>query len=593
MKDCASGSSARFLANLISVSKGEKGADFIFRNGRILNVYTGEILPGNIATFGNRIAYVGSSERMVDSRTRVVDAGGAYCLPGFIDAHCHPDLFSNPAAFCDSVVQHGTTTIAIDAQDMCNAFGMAGFREVYSDSLSYPVRSFFLVPAVSPPFPEIEGGELFTSEETVGLLKMERVIGLAEVTSYPRILRGDKSLLTTLAAAKRAAKSVEGHTTGASYDKLNALVAGGLTSCHESISPEDVLNRLRVGLYTMVRCGSIRCELERLTPTLSDPMVSHSNRVILTPDGVFPENIIRTGHMNHVARKAIEFGLESIRAIQMCTINPASYLKRDYDLGAIAPGRFADIQIVDDLKGLHVETVMSNGRLLVSGGKPLFAPSPVPRIRDEGKPFAMSGFSRELFRVKAPKDRSRGIPVALISGKTITRRVDLQLPIKDDLVESNPGEDVFKAAVLLRNGRQYNCGFVKGLNLGVDAFAMSACHEHQEMVIVGRDDGAMKVALQRLVEIKGGIVIANDGVTIHELGLPIGGTMSAKSLDETAKDLALIKEILRAHGCTLDDPLWTVGFIPFSALPELRVTVSGVYDVKKGKIVFDAFHPLY
>ncbi|MFZ3047836.1 MAG: adenine deaminase C-terminal domain-containing protein [Desulfatirhabdiaceae bacterium] len=587
------GKSSALFQSLISVSQGEEGADFYFKNGKVLNVFTGEILDGNVAVRKKHIAYVGTSEKMVKPGTEIIDVKGAYLVPGFIDAHCHPDLYSNPASFCDHVVRHGTTTIFVDAQDLCNSFGMEGFKELLTASYSYPVRAFFLVPAVSPPFPGVEGEELFDDLQMTEFLKMPRVTGLAEITSYTRILKGDQSLLARIASARNTGKTVEGHTSGASYEKLNVLVAGGLTSCHESVTPDDVRNRLRLGLYTMIRCGSIRCELDMLGAVLRERNISQSSRVILTPDGLFPDRIMRDGYMDYVIEKAGQAGVDVVQAIRMCTINPALYAGMDHDLGAIAPGRLADILVLKNLENPTPHTVMQDGRMVVINGEYLLEPSPRPKIRDQGKPFLIKEKFPDLFRVKAAMDRSRGIPVAVIENKTLTRRQDLILPIQDGYLEADPANDIFKATVLLRNGKMHNSGFVKGLGVDADAISSSVCHEIHEILVLGRKDTAMQMALQRLQEIKGGVVIVKGQRIVHEMRLPVGGTMSIGSFEETANDLTSIKQIFRSLGCTLEEPLWTIWFLTFSPLIELRLTVSGMYDVKQGKIVFDAKNPLF
>lgn len=581
------------LNNLVSVSRGEKCPDLLVRNGSVVNVFTGEIIEANVAISGNRIAHVGYSVPVNECDTRIIDAQGAFVVPGFIDAHCHPDLFSNPAAFSDWVITCGTTTILVDAQDMCNSFGMHGLKEVMLESEHYPLRMFFLAPAVTPPFPGVEGDEVFDVVELNELLKLKRVLGIAEITSYMRLVNGDVGLLMKTALARNAGKLVEGHTSGASFEKLNVLVAAGLTSCHESVSVDDVLQRLRLGLYTMVRCGSIRCELARIAPILGDPRLKGSNRLILTPDGLFADHITEYGYMDYVICNAIKLGVDPIQAIQMSTINPALYLGMDHDLGAIAPGYLADIVVVESIEEPKPVTVIQDGKIVFTGGEATFESSPVLKIKDEGKPFSMKEALPEMFNVKAPIDKRRGIPVIRVVDKTITRREDIFLPIRDGYVEADPERDVFKVAVFLRSGKMYNCGFVKGLGLGVDAISSSACHEIQEPLVVGRNDGAMVIALNRLLELKGGVVLVKSDRIIHELRLPIGGTMSSKSLPETAKDLISTKEVFMSLGCTLEEPLWTIGFLPFSALPDLRITVSGVYDVKKGRIVFDSKRQMF
>ncbi|MDP6178300.1 MAG: adenine deaminase C-terminal domain-containing protein [Desulfatiglandales bacterium] len=581
----------KLLQGLVSVSKGETGADVFFANGQVVNVYTGEILEMNVATYKNRIAYVGPSDKMVAEETLVLDVEGAYLVPGFIDAHCHADIYSNPATFADWILRTGTTTVLADAQDLATSLGVAGFKQVIQGSLSYPVRMFFLVPVTTPLFPEIEGDEMYDTVALSELLREEYVRGFGEVTPFPRLIRGDSTLLSRIAMARNLGKSVEGHTVGASYDKLNSLVASGLTSCHESILPQDVLNRLRLGLYTMVRCGSIRCELQNLAPILQDKRVTESQRIILTPDGLFADDIMEKGYMDYVISEAIKFGVDSIHAIRMGTVNPALYLGMDQDLGAIAPGRLADILVVENLERSTPRMVMQDGRVVVNQGKPLIPPSPPPKVRDEGKPFLIKKAQPEMFLVIAPKDKGQAIPVISIENKTVTRRRDMQLPIVNGFIQADPKMDILKVAVVSRNGKQWNCGFVTGLGAGFDGFASSVGHEVHEILVIGGDDNAMMQAMERVLEIKGGVVLVKAGKVIHELRLPIGGIISERPLDELAKELIAIKEVMVSFGSPLKDPLFTICFLTFSSMVDLRITVSGIYDVKKGEIIFDSKEP--
>lgn len=580
--------SLKSLQGLVSVGRGEIGADVLFTNGRVVNVYTGEILEMNVATHGNRIAYVGPSNHMVREQTSVLDVQGAYLVPGYIDAHCHADMYSNPATYADWIVRSGTTTALLDAQDTVVSLGLEGFKEVLRDSLSYPVRTFFLIPVTTPLFPEIEGEEVYDTVELSELLKDDRVHGFGEITPFPRLLKGDPTLLSRVALARNLGKSVEGHTVGASYDKLNALVASGLTSCHESIMPQDLLNRLRLGLYTMVRCGSIRCELENLASTLQEDRVGKSERIILTPDSLFPEDVVENGYMDHVISRAVEVGVDPIQAIRMSTLNPASYLGMDRDLGAIAPGRMADILVVENLKRPTPRMVMQDGRMILDQGKLSLPPVKSPRARDEAKPFLIKKALPEMFMVKAPDGPDRAVPVISIEDKTVTRRRDMELPIENGYLQADPERDVLKIALVLRNGKDWNCGFVRGLGASFDALGTSVGHEVHEILVIGGDDQAMMQALDRLVQIKGGIVVVKEGRIIHEISFPIGGIMSEKPLDELAKDLNGTKTLLKSLGSPLEDPLFTIVFLTFSSLVDLRITVSGVYDVKKGKIIFDA-----
>jgi adenine deaminase len=572
---------------LIEISLGERAAEHYLKGGRVLNVYSGEILKENIAVYGDRIAYVGLSEKMIGKKTRVWEAQGKILVPGYMDPHAHTDLFYNPVAFSEQVVQTGTTSVFSDMHDLANALGLSGILQVLKDAPQYPVTYYMGVPSSSPPFPRFEGREVFPMGEVLRLLKRPEALGLSELTAFVRILDKDPRLLKILSKAQEMGKTVEGHTTGVSHDKLNALINAGLTSCHEAITAEDVKKRLRLGLYVMCRGGSIRNDLPQLMKAVRDLSDYDTSRVMLTPDGLFPGEMARFGYLDYVIKQVISLGIDSVRAFQMVTINPARYFRLDQEQGAIAPGRRADILFLQDLTKPTPVSVISKGQWVVRGGRRVFPglPSFPPGTYDH--PFSLTLLHPEFFRFKVPNQNP--IPIITIRDKTLTRRVDRLVQDPTGLVQANLREDLAKIALIPRQNGRAGLGLVSGFGAKIGAIASSIAHETHSLMVLGFDDQDMALAINQVIKMEGGIVIVQKGNIVTRLSLPIGGIMSALRVPRLARELERITQCLRDLGCSLEDPLWTLGFLSFTSLIELRITFSGVYEVKTGKILYNGW----
>ncbi len=573
--------------SLIEISLGEKSAGQYIKGGRILNVYSGELLKENIAVYEDRIAYVGPSEKMIGKMTRVWEAQGKILVPGYMDPHAHTDLFYNPAAFSDQVVQTGTTSIFSDMHDLANALGFSGIRQVLKDAPGYPITYYLGVPSSSPPFPRFEGQEVFSVEEILHLLKKPEALGLSEMTAFVRILNREPRLLKILIQAKKLGKTVEGHTTGVSHDKLNALINAGLTSCHEAITAEDVKQRLRLGLSVMCRGGSIRNDLPQLMKAVRELSEYDTSRIMLTPDGLFPGEMARFGYLDYLLKQVIQLGIDPIRAFQMVTINPARYFKLDQEQGALAPGRRADILFLSDLSEPTPGSVLSRGKWIVREGRRIFParPSFPPGTYDH--PFSLSPLRPEFFQFQVPDQKP--IPILTIRDKTLTRRVDRLVQNSSGLVQSDLEEDLAKIALIPRQGGRAGMGLVSGFGARIGAIASSIAHETHSLMVLGFNDQDMALAVNQVIKMKGGIVIVKKGKISTRLSLPIGGIMSALKVPRLAGELERVGNHLKRLGCPLEDPLWTLGFLSFTSLIELRITFSGVYEVKTGKILYNGW----
>jgi len=573
--------------SLIKIALGERPADGYIAGGRILNIYTGELLKENIALYRDRIAYVGPSKKMVGQETKVWEVKDRILVPGYMDPHAHTDLYYNPATFSEEVVKTGTTSIFSDMHDLANALGYAGIRQVLKDAPGYPLTFYLGVPSSSPPIPRFEGGRRFSSAQIRSLLKRPETLGLSELTAFIRLLKGESDLLKTVLLSRRLGKSVEGHTIGVNQEKLNALVGAGVTSCHEALTAEDVMKRLRLGLYIICRGGSIRNDLPELIKAVRRLSPYDTSRIMLTPDGLFPPVMARFGYLDHLLRQVMDLGLEPVKAYQMATLNPARYFGLEGDQGAVAPGRRADILILNDLKEPRPSSVMVKGQWIVRKGRfKGVPPAPFPNGTYD-YPFRLSPLNPAFFNFQV--DHQRPIPIIRIDDKTVTRRLDRKVQDARGLVRANQEEDLAKIALISRDGKKAGLGLVTGFGARLGAIASSIAHETHSLMVLGFDDQDMALAANQVMRIKGGIVIARQGRILDQLPLPIGGLMSDLKIPLLARKMEAFRKTLNRLGCRLEDPLLTLGFLSFTSMIELRITYSGVYEVKTGKILYNGF----
>jgi len=570
------------VKGLIRVSSGEAPPDLIVKDAEILDVFSGSIYKGNIWVYKSWIAYVGEKEPFTGDETLIVDAKDFVAVPGYIDAHGHADLFYNPSTFGDFVVTRGATTVFSDAHDMVNSIGVAGFIEVLKTSDKFAVKFLWGVPAAYPPYPEIEGGELFSIHDIWKLFSNYReCVSISELSPYARILDNEDSILEKILIAKSLSKNVEGHTLGASYDKLNTFIAAGITSCHESIRGSDLRNRVRLGLYTMVRHSSIRSDFEKLCPVINE---LPKDSMMLVSDGTFADDLLKKGYMDFVIKEAINFGLDPIDAIKMSTLNPARYFRLDCEVGSITPGRIADILLLEDLRKPTPIKVIEKGRVAAETGELKVKSAPFPEIGNMYNPFVFKNIEKHEFLIEWKGEET--IPVIDIMDRTVTRRIDMPVFPDGKSIMSQRDNDIRKIFYTRREEKKWGRGFVRGIGADIGGFASSIAHETHGLLVAGFDDADMLLAANTVLNMGGGIVLADKGSVLYVLPLPNGATMSSLCMRELAEELCKGNNVFKEKGSKLDNPLWTIGFLTLTSIIELRLTVSGVYDVKKGKIIF-------
>jgi adenine deaminase len=577
---------------LIEVALGRRAADLCLRNARLVNVYSAEILEGqDLAISEGRIAYVGPPERTLKASHSTLDIEGSYLVPGFVDAHAHVDFFANPVSLTPHLLATGTTAVMADPHEVVGALGTRGLEALVTMTRGLPLKFFFSVPVATPPLPEVEGQPVLSTEDVEYWLSRPEMRAISEVTPWVRVVSCDEDLLRKFQIAEHREKRIEGHTTGASLLKLSALVAAGLTSCHEAITAQEARDRLRLGLHVMLRHGSIRADLNSLAGLITDEAGVDTSRVMLTPDWMDPPAILSRGYMDSLVRAAIAGGVPSVVAIQMATLNPARYLGLDTKIGGLGPGRLADILVIDNLEELRPRLVIADGQVVARDGEYVGEELPLPTEALSLPWLPHRVIPRELnaedFQVGSPApDGWTVVPAMRVVDKTITEPQDVRMPVQGGRIQLPKGSDVLKAALWNSELSGFRVAFLTGFGAAVGGLASSLAHEPHRPLVVGRSDTDMALALNRMRELRGGLVLAHEGRVRSEIPLPIGGLMSLESLEGLAAQMDSMNGLLRGMGCSLDSPLFTIGFLTFSALPWVRLTPSGVRDVRSGRVIW-------
>jgi adenine deaminase len=556
---------------LTAVARGQAPADLYIRGGTLLNVYTGEIYPANVAIVGERIAYVGPSEAMVGPRTATLDAGSRILVPGYIDPHVHPAHMVTPSGLARHLLALGTTTVFADTLQIWELGGLRAFRTV-ADALARSPLKFYWMIRVHAQARSLDEARRYRPRDLARALAHPWSFAAGEVTRWPDVWGGDPDLLARLDLALRRGQRVEGHTAGAAGEKIAAIAAGGLTSDHEPITAREVLDRARQGIAVMLRESSLRPDLVGLLDALKEAPALAS-RLMLTADGSMPAFIRDHGFVDHLIRVALARGIAPIDAYRMATLNPATYLGRDADLGGIAPGRYADVCLLRDLAEPRPEVVVARGRLAAREGRTLVdVPEP-----DWRRAFT-SAPSRLTVRWRARPDdfvlpRRPTYPVMRLVSAVIAR-----------LEERPLAEGDLHAALLDRAGRWVAPGVVAGFGDRVDGLASTITTDFN-ILVLGRRPEAMARAVNRLLDVRGGVVLVDDDRVALEMPLPLGGVMTRMTVPEAAAHEDALRAALVARGYPHHEPLFTLFFLAADFLPFVRLSPRGVWDFKQGRVL--------
>jgi adenine deaminase len=560
-------------------------ADILLKNGTVLNVYSGELLKMNVVINGERIWYVGPRSDMVGEDTQVMELENRVVVPGYVDPHFHPWNTYNPISFAEEACRLGTTTLVCDSLIFHFLMGTDLF-EKFMYLLSHMPVKFFWTCRAAPQTPMEKENEFYTLENLEKVLKNPLVQSLGEITRWPKLLEKDQKLIELIGRTKGLKKRVDGHTSGAKYEDLNAISRAGVESCHESIHGQEVLDKLRLGLYVMLRESSLRQDLSKLVESIVKSGLL-TDRIMLTTDGSEPEYYERFGINDRLINIAIREGIDPVNAYRMSTINPAVYFGLDHEIGGIAPGRYADILILKDLLLPTPEMVISKGRVMAKDGSLL---EPFPQVNWK-RFFPRSCFpigkwqaKGHFFKIPSSQKRLKFPTIKLISS-VITRQAPVEFGVVDGFLSIDKRDGFCLAALLSRDGGWVSNGILQGFGGAIEGLA-SSFNTAVEILVIGSKPEAMSAAVNRVLETGGGIVAVDKEEIAYELPLPIGGMMSDKPMHKLAHKNRELREFLSRRGYPFKDPLFTLMFLPNDFLPDVRINYKGVVDIRDGSVLW-------
>jgi adenine deaminase len=559
----------------ISVAKGESPADLILANARVVNTFNGEVEEASVAIYGGKVAGVGDYHQAEE----IIDLKGKYVAPGLIGGHTHLESsMLDVGQYARAVVPHGTSAIVTDLHEIANVCGREGIKYVLDYARRLPFDLFLMAPSCVPATHLETSGATISPEDIKRILRLKECIGLGEVMNYPGVLSGDAGILNKIGSAR--GKAVDGHAPGVSGLNLNAYIGAGIGSDHESVTLAEAEEKLRRGMYIMIREGSTEKNLEELLPLVTNRTYP---RCFFVVDDRSCKDILKDGDIDAVVRKAICLGLDPVRAIQMATINTAGYFRLE-GLGAVAPGYYANLIVLDSLEDFRVKTVYYRGRPAAQDGKPLF------EWKKRGSGRLNHTVNIKPFTVAALKLKARGeqaYVIEIVPGQIITRKKQVKVSVKDGLIVPDINRDILKAAVVERHKATGNIGvgLVTGFGLKRGALASSIAHDSHNIVVVGASDEDIFTAVKEVERLQGGIVAAAGGKVLGSLATPIAGLLAEEPLKKVVSGLEKLEKAARNLGCTLPSPFATLSFLALPVIPELRLTDLGLVDVNEFKLI--------
>ena len=571
---------------LLDVAVGKAPADTVITGGKIVNVYSGEIYDGGVAICGNTIAAVGDVDYCIGEGTKVVDAGGNYITPGFIDGHIHPessDLSIRP--FAEAVLKHGTTSIMTDLHEIGVVAGIEGIEAIIAENEITDLNLYFVVPSHVPFSPMLETcGGTINAEIIKKALEREDAVGISEVVGH-YILAGLPDLMESIDAVKKPGLSAQGHLPDMKGATLNACLAAGVSTDHEALSGVEIIERLRGGCHAMLRESSAARTLAmELGPVLESGV--DTTRLSIVTDDLHCIDVVEKGHLDYHLKVALGCGLPFIKAIQMVTINAARAFELDSSIGGLAPGKRADINIVagDTAETFEVKSTWSGGKQVMDNGE-MLVHYPVA----EHNPILLNTMTLlnpvtpDSFKIAAPEGASK-VKVKCMDTLPwipITEAREVELDVVDGYVSCDVAQDVLYIAQVERYGINGNIGkaFMGGFHLTSGAVASSVGHDNHNIIVMGTNFEDMALAVNHLVEIQGGQCFVDGGEVIAEVAYPVCGLLSDLSAEELADAKRALNGAMAERGCIIAIPCMFLSFICLAALPTLAITDHGFVNV--------------
>lgn len=585
--------------NLIDVLMGDKDyADIVLYNGQVINVLTREIYTASIAIKGKYIVLVGNCEELIGPDTMVIDVSGKYLSPGFIDSHMHfESSMLTITEFSRLSIPSGTTTLIADPHEIGNALGPIGMKTMADEIDRVPNKVYLVVPAMTPDCPDLEtAGYDITSKDMENLLNYHNIIGIGELQGFSNakhVYRNTPEVITDLLASTIYAKSenmvVDGNAPELFGKELAAhiIATGGRCSCHETTTKKEAMEKLRQGVYLFMREGSTQRNMAECIRAVTEEGMD-SRRCILATDDMVAKDLETLGHMNEIVKRTIKEGVNPVEAIQMVTINPATYFGLD-DIGVLAPGKIADIAVIEDLENMRVEGVFIDGKLVASKGE-LLVDLPSYSYPEEVKSSVKRDpITEKDLEIRADGNMARVRCIKLIPDQNLSGKAEETVKVYNGVAQPDVSTDTLEIAVIERYGRNGNIGkaFVKGFGMREGAFAESVSHDAHNIIVMGTNIRDMVLAVNRVIEIGGGIAIANRGRILSDMRLPVGGLITDElSGHEVSAKIAELEQIVKENlGCKVHAPFMHLSFLSLSTSPEWKITDKGLVDVNNFEIL--------
>ncbi|MBC1965352.1 adenine deaminase [Listeria welshimeri] len=568
------------LQERVAVSDGREKADLVIKNGRIVNVFSGEIMEGDIAIKNGYIAGIGD----FSEAEQIMDAAGEFIVPGFIDAHVHVEsAMVTPAEFARVLLPNGVTTIVTDPHEIANVAGEKGIEFMLEDAKGAPLDMFVMLPSSVPATEGEHNGETLHAKKLHPLYKHEKVIGLAEVMDFPSVAKGSFDILTKIIDAKKEGGRIDGHGAGLTSADLNNYLAVGIRTDHESTNAKEAVDRLRAGMFVMLREGTVGRDLLQTISAVSE---KNSHRFCFCTDDKLINDLITEGSINYNIRLAIENNIDPITAIQMATINAANCHNLPY-LGAVAAGYQADIVFLKDLQTIEISKVLKNGQVVVENG----ARNEAAFEKQHSETFISPKIQHHLSKqdLELPLTNDTCYVIGMKQNNLFTEKLMEQVNVENGKFVPSIEKDLLKMAVVERhhNTGCVGVGIVKGFGLKEGAIATTVAHDSHNIVAVGASDEAMEKAINYVTEMGGGIaVVDGTGKVLHDLALPVAGLLSNKPYEEVERDLAgLLKAFNQISNAKGFDPFLTLSFLTLPVIPELKLTDQGLFDFATFQII--------
>ncbi len=571
----------RLHKQLIDCAAGRIQADLVLKNGRIIHVFTGEVAQGDIAVINGYIAGVGEYGAHGEyAGKEEVDLAGCCVSPGFIDGHIHIESsLLTPSRFAAAVVPCGTTAVVCDPHEIANVCGKVGVDFMLSQTA--PLTVYGMAPSCVPATHMESSGYQLSADDIDELLNQPNIIGLAEMMNFPGTVAGDPEVLAKIFSARSRGLLIDGHAPGLSGKALQAYVAAGISSDHECTTLAEAWEKLRAGMAVFIREGSTARNLEALLPLFR----TAAHRCLLVTDDRHADDLVQHGHMDFLLRRAVELGADAVTAVQMVTANPARHFRLD-SLGAVAPGYKADLVVLEDLRQFRVRQVYCAGECVAENGKMRVE---IPDQKEEALDPVLQATVRirpDVVDLSVPAVSGKSGKIRVITcadGQISTGQVFVKPKIKKGFVLADPDHDILKVAVIERHHGTHNVGigFVQGFGFRDGAIASTVAHDSHNLIVIGTDDASMMLAIKKIIEMQGGLVVVGKKRVFQALPLPIAGLMTTEPAEKVCASLRGLGSAIKKIGATLENPFMLLSFLALPVIPELKITDKGLVDVLK------------